>query len=58
MLDDEELTRLNDILRSELFGAVIKKVEIRRNGCELFIEFVNNGRLFVSSDRLLEVSLT
>ena len=52
---DEQASRT---LTSELVGRKIVRIELRRDGCELFIEFDDQSRLFANADGSLDISLT
>jgi hypothetical protein len=54
----EEDKQLTEILKSELIGKRIMIIELRNCGRELFIEFSDKGRLFITSEDKLDLSVT
>jgi hypothetical protein len=54
-MSDEQAT---EILTSELVGQKVLRIELRRDGRELLIEFEDYKRLFANADGRLDLSLT
>ncbi len=49
---------LTERLSAELVGRTVVRIELRRDGRELFLEFDDGGRLFASAVTPFDLSLT